>query len=128
MPRLKIFYILALMILGALLVFTIFRPMATGGEYSEVQRESLLRAQDKWIVQFDLLNLEGKEQKYTIQVSIDDGKPYKEDVLLGYGGMFTFIRRIPFHEIKGEKGKATFIIYKEGETTPFEEIDYFLVK
>ena len=126
MSRLKIIYILSLVVLGVLLVFTVFRPMATGTEYSEVQRESLLKTDNGWIIQFNLINCEGREQKYTIFVSVDDGKPYKEEVLLKEGRKFTFVRRINSNELSGEESKATFTVYKEGEATPFEEITYFL--
>ena len=126
MFKLRIIYIVSLVILGVLLVFTVFRPMATGMEYSEVQRGSLLKTGDGWIIQFNLVNREGKQQKYNILVSIDDGKPYKTEALLKHDRIFTFIRRIPSHELSSETGKATFTIYKEGETTPFEEVIYYL--
>ncbi len=126
MSRFRIFYILTLALLGVLLVFTVFRPMATGAEYSEVKRKSLLKTEDGWVIQYDLINREDKEQNYTIRLSVDGGKPYQEDVQLRDGRIFTFIRRISPHELSGEEGEVSFTIYKEGETTPFEEAVYYL--
>ena len=126
MSKFRILYILTLALLGVLLVFTIFRPMATGGEYSEVKRKSLLRTEDGWVIQYDLINRGGEEQNYTIYLSVDGGKPYQEDVQLQDGRIFTFIRRISPHELSGEEGEVNVTIYMEGETVPFEEAVYYL--
>ena len=126
MSRLRIFYILSLLLLGVLLVFTVFRPMVSGGEYSEVKRKSLLRNENGWVIQYDLINQESKEQNYTIYFSVDGGKPYQEDVLLRDGKIFTFIGRISPHELNGEEGEVNVTIYKEGETAPFEDAVYYL--
>jgi len=124
--KLRLFYILSLVILGVLAVFTIFRPMVTGGGYSETQRESLLKTEDGWVIQYDLINCEEKEQNYVICLTIDGGKPYEEDVMLRAGKRFTFIRRVSPHEFSGEKGEVKITIYQEGEVTPFEEATYYL--
>lgn len=124
--KLRIFYTLSLVILGVLLASTVFHPLAAGGGYSEVQREGLIEAEDGWIIQFDLINCEGREQYYTIRVVVNDGKPYEEDVLLIHDRKFRFVRRIPSHELNGEQNKVAFAIYKEGEDTPFEQATYYL--
>jgi len=123
MPRLRIFYIVSLVLLGALIAFTVFKPMATGGEYSEVQREQLLRAEDQWIIQFDIMNYEGRDINYTIEVSIDD-KLYKHPVLIPDGRMFTYIHHIYPDSIIG--GDVGFAVYKEGDDIPLEEMTYHL--
>ncbi|MFC2017624.1 hypothetical protein ACFLUD_04355 [Chloroflexota bacterium] len=126
MSKPRILYILSLVILGVLLVFTVFKPMATGGEFSEVQRESLLETEEGWIIQFDLVNHEWKDQRYTIGVSVNEGKPYRESLLLRDGRTYTFVRRINSYELSGDKDKVIFAIYKEGEDTPFEQATYYL--
>jgi len=123
MPRLRIVYVVLLVILGVLVVFTVFKPMATGGKYSEVQREQLLQAKDEWIIQFDIINHEGKDTNYTINVLVD-GKPYKESVLIRDGGMFTYIHHIRRDMLSA--GEVSFAIHKEGEATPFEQAIYHL--
>lgn len=123
MSRLRIAYIVALMVLGVLVVFTVFHPMATGGEYSEVQREQLLQAEDEWIIQFNIINHEGKDTNYTINVLVD-GKRYNEEVRIPDGRIFTYIHHIPSDRVTD--GEVSFVIYKEGESSPFEQVTYHL--
>ena len=52
MSMVRVFYILSLVILAVLIAFTVFRPMASGDKYSEVQKEQLLETESKWIIQF----------------------------------------------------------------------------
>ena len=122
MTRLRIIYIASLIILGVLLVFTM--PLMTSGEkFSEVQRVQLLEAEDRWIVQFDIINKEGKDTNYTINVSID-GKLYTDKVLITDGGAFSYIYDIYADELT--EGEVTFAVYKEGESEPIERITYYL--
>lgn len=122
MTRLRIIYIASLVILGVLLVFT-FRPMTSGEKFSEVGRVQLLEIEDGWIVEFDIINREGKDTDYTINVSID-GKLYTERVWIVDGGVFTYIYHIFRHKLKG--GDASFTVYKEGEPDPIEQVTYYL--
>ena len=72
MSKLRIIHIASLVILGILLVFTVFRPIATGGKYSEVSRGQLLQTEAEYIIQFDIINREGEAKKYTIKAVVDD--------------------------------------------------------
>jgi len=123
MSRLKIVYIASLVILGVLIAFTVFRPMAVGGEYSTVQRAQLLETEDQWIIQFDIINHEGEDKNYTITVLVD-GKQYNESVLIPDGRMFTYIHHVYPDRITD--GDVRFTVYKEGEATPLEEATYHL--
>ena len=123
MPKLRIIYIASLVILGVLVVFTVFRPMATGGEYSEVQGTQLLEREDQWIVEFDIINREGKDTSYIIEV-LSDGKLYTESVLLRDGKMFTYIHH--FYPDGLTDNEVRFTVYKDGEATPVEQATYFL--
>jgi len=123
MPKLRIIYIVSLVILGVLVAFTVFRPMATGEEYSEVQRAQLLEREDQWIIEFDIINREGKDMSYTIRV-LADGKQYTESVLVRDGGMFTYIHH--FYPERLTKKEVSFAVYREGESTPIEQATYYL--
>ena len=72
MSRFRIFYIASLLILGGLLVFTIFLPMASREGHSEVHQESLLETEEGWIIRCDLINNEGAEQNYTFRLTARD--------------------------------------------------------
>ncbi len=123
MSKLRIVFIISLMILGVLVVFTIFRPMATSQKYSEVQRAQLLQAEDEWIIQFDIINNEGKDTSYDIEVSLDNGL-YREHILIPDDGMFTYIHRIPYNTTGNSD--ITFAIYKDGEVEPLKQATYYL--
>ncbi|MBI3041027.1 MAG: hypothetical protein HYY80_05205 [Chloroflexi bacterium] len=123
MSKLRISHIASLVILGILLVFTVFRPIATGGKYSEVSREQLLQTEAEYIIQFDIINREGEAKKYTIKAVVDDYR-YSEDVIIPDGRKFTYIHHIYPGRITA--GNISFTIAKEGEDSPFEQITYHL--
>jgi len=121
--KFRIIYIASLVILGALIAFTVFQPMAGGERYSEVQRAQLLEREDQWIIEFDIINREGEDTDYTIEV-ITDGEQYTESVLVRDGGVFTYIHH--FYPERLTQNEVSFAVYKEGESTPIEKTTYFL--
>ena len=123
MLKLRVFYGFSLMILALLLVFTVFKPMAAGGKFSEVARESLLETADEWIIQFDIVNREDKDTKYNIKVRVGD-RQYSEEFLIQDGGKYSYIHHIPRSLISN--GQVNLAIYKDGEDTPFEQGTYYL--
>lgn len=123
MSKFRIVYIISLLLLGALVVFTVFRPMATGEKYSEVGREHLLQTEDEYIVEFDIMNHEGEDKRYTINTLIN-GKLQSKVFLIRDDRKFTYIYHIYPDQLTG--GDVSFTIYKEGEDSPFEQITYYL--
>lgn len=118
MSKLRIIYIASLVIMGVLIALTVFRPMAIGGAYSEVQKEQLLETESEWIIQFCIINHEGKDQNYTINGLVGETL-YTESILIRDGRTFSYIHHIRPDEITD--GNVRFAIYKEGEATPFEQ-------
>jgi len=123
MSRLRIIFVASLVILGVLLVFTVFRPMTSGEKFSTVARESVIRQEDWWIIQLDIINREGKEMSYIINWSTG-GETYIERVSIKDGRVFTYIHYVYPEAVKG--GKVNLEVYKEGEATPFEQITYHI--
>ncbi len=123
MYKLRIIYNLSLVAVALLIVFTVFQPMAKGDKYSAVSRESLLEAKDEWILQFDIINHEGKETKYTLQVTLA-GNQYGDQFLIQDGGVYTYIHHIR-RDMVGT-GEVSYSIYKEGEAAPVEQATYHL--
>jgi len=123
MSKLRIIYIASLVILGVLIAFTIFRPMVAGEKYSEVQKEQLLEREGEWIIQFVIINHEGRDQKYTINVLVSE-KSYTDTMLIPDGAKSSYTFHIRHNTITD--GDVSFAIYKEGEATPFEQITYYL--
>ena len=56
MLKLRIILVVSFVILGVLLVFTVFRPMTSGENYSTVAQESIIQGENEWIIQFDIIN------------------------------------------------------------------------
>ena len=123
MKKLKIVYVLSLVILAVLLFLAFFHPLVREMEYSEVQRAQLLEKENERIIQFDIVNHEQKDMNYTIVVTVD-GKKYTEDVLIRKGGIFTYIHHIYSERIT--KREVSFVVYKEGESAPIEEVTYYI--
>lgn len=121
--KLRVLYIASVVLLGILLVFTVFRPMVSDREYSEVLQEELLQAEDGWIFQFVILNHEGRDTNYTIN-ALFGGTPYVQEIIIKDGGRFTYTHRVQRSMIS--EAKVSFDIYKEGADTPFEQTTYYL--
>lgn len=122
MSKLRIVYVVSLVILAVLIAFTVFRPMVTGSRYSEVLKEQLLQTESEWIIQFDIINHEGRNQKYTIDIQVID-KSNTDSVLIRDGAKFSYIYHIRRDIITGGD---CFAIYREGEAIPFEQVTYHL--
>lgn len=122
MSKFRIFYILSLVMLGVLLVFTVFRPMVIDKEYSQVQRQ-LLEKEDQWIIELHIFNREGKDTNYTINVLVDE-ELCTESIVIGSGEIFKYIHHIYKDGLK--RGEVSVAVYKEGEDTPFKQVTYYL--
>ncbi len=123
MPRLRIVYILSLVILGVLIAFTVFQPMTVGGEYSEVQRAQLLEREDQWIIELHIFNHEAQDTNYTINVLVDE-ELSTESIRLRPGELFKYIHHIS--RDKRKEREVFVVVYKEGQDSPFEEATYYL--
>ena len=123
MPKLRIVYIVSIVLLGVVLTLTVFRPMILGGEYTEVSRESVIQLDDKWIIEFHIINKEGKDTAYFIIWSTGE-ESYTARVLVPDGRIYTHGRHIYPDTMKN--GKVDLAIYKEGEPTPIEQTTYYI--
>lgn len=124
MLKLRIVYILSLVIVGVLAVLVFFLPMSGGAqEYSEVQREGLLQTENGWILQFDIVNHEGENRSYTIDVSID-GTPSTLSVFIPEGKAFTYVKQV--NQDMVTHGVVNFAIHKEDDDTYLKKATYYL--
>jgi hypothetical protein len=121
--KLKYFYIVSILVLAVLAVVTVFRPIVKGEEYTEVRRDSLLRAGNEWIIQFDILNREGKEQRYCIEAMVS-GKVYVEEILVLNKRTYTYIYHVPRGEVTDDE--VNFAIFRGGEDVPVKKVSYHL--
>ena len=123
MSKLRIVFVISLVILGVLVVFTVFRPMTSGEKFSTVSRESIIEGEDEWIIEFDIINREGEDTRYIINWSTG-GETFSERVLIKDEHKFTHIHHCYPETVK--EGKVHLTVYKEGEETPFEECTYYI--
>jgi hypothetical protein len=124
MLKLRIIYIVSLVILGGLVALTLFRPLVSEDKYSSVSRESIIQGDDQGIIQFNIINREGEDQNYIISISVN-GYSYRQEVLIRNGATFTYIHHI-YPEMVKETGKVSLSVYKEGEASPFEQATYYI--
>lgn len=97
--------------------------MTSGEKFSTVGRESIIQTEDRWIIQIDIINREGKDTNYIIRWS-SGGTSYSEKVSIKDDRTFTYIHYVYPEMVK--EGKVNLEIYKEGETTPFEQATYYV--
>ena len=123
MSKIRIFYVLSLLLLAVLVVFTVFKPMVTGEKYSETERGGLLQTKDGWIIQFDIINHESQDNNYTIKAIVNN-MPSTLVVSVRSQEAFTYIKHIQ-RDMWGD-GVVGLTVYKEGEATPLEQMTYYL--
>ncbi len=124
MSKSSIIFIASLVILGGLLVFTVFRPMAAGEKFSTLTRESIIQGEDEWIIQVSIINREGLDTNYIIEWSTGGETYNSKKVLIKNGRIFTNIHHVYPDTVK--EGKIQLTIYKADEATPFEESTYHI--
>ncbi|MFC1994623.1 hypothetical protein ACFLVD_00570 [Chloroflexota bacterium] len=122
MRKHRLVFVFSLLILGVLLASTVYL-VPQREKFTEVLRGQLLHDEGEWILELDIVNLEGKDTTYTVTVMLD-GKEYGDKVLIADGHSFTYM-----HHISPERmtqGEVSFSVYKEGEVVPFEQATYFV--
>ena len=123
MSKLRIIFVASLLILGVLLVFTLFRPITVGQKFETLTRESIIEKEDEWIIQINIINREGEDTDYIIEWSTGE-ETYSGRVSIESGRTFTNIYHVYPETVK--EGKVYLTIYKEGEPTPFEQSTYYV--
>lgn len=124
MSRLRIIYLVSLVILGALIISIIYVSLQRSEvKLSEVQRSLLVETEDESIIDFQLVNKEGKDMYYTLSISAN-GEPYTSTFLVKDGRVLGFRYHI-YPEMLTE-GQVTFAVYREGESVPIEKTTYYI--
>ena len=123
MSKTRVVYVVSLLALGVLLVLTVFKPMAAGDAYTQVQAVQLLEREDEWVVELNIANQEGQDMEYSIE-AVGGGGSHSQDVTVGAGRVFKFIYHIRKDQVHEEE--VSFAIYRKGEDTPLERVTYYL--
>jgi hypothetical protein len=123
MRKLKIFFLISLVVLGGMVILAFLPPIMTGKGYSEVTRDHIIQQVDGYLLQFDIINNEGQDETYIIKISIDDYN-YTENVTILNGRIFTYGHHIYLEKMVS--GIVSLVILKEGQSNPLAEINYHL--
>lgn len=122
MSRLRLILVLSLIILAGVFIATIYF-IPSGQNHTESKRAQIIEGEDQWILQYDIINHEDRDIKYTISITVDNAV-YKDSVVLKPRKIYTYIRHIYPQEL--EEGKVTFALYEEGKTEPIEQVTYHI--
>ena len=122
MSRLRLIFVLSLVILAGVFILTIFF-IPSGQSYTESRRVQIIGGGDEWILQCDIINDEERDIKYTIFITVDDAV-YKDSTVVKPGKTYTYIHRMYPQQLK--EGKVTFALYEEGKAKPIEQVTYYI--
>ena len=122
MSRLRLVFILSLVILAGVFIATIY---LIPGDYrgEETKRVQVIQGENEWILQYDIINPGERHVSYTIHVTVDD-KDYSDRTVVKAGKTYTYIHRIYRHQLK--EGKVTFTLFEEGKPEPVERVTYYI--
>ena len=124
LPTVKIIYILSLIALGIMMILAFLKPLATGKEYSTVQKEQVTQTEEGWLIKFEVANGEKEQQTYTVEESLDNSKPYRESVTIPGGGTYEYSHHIYREDVAG--GMVNYHIYRNSTPEPVEKLTYHL--
>lgn len=79
--------------------------------------------EDEWIIQWDIINHEGEDKTYIFNRSSGE-KNYTLKVPVPDGRLYKHIYHAYPETVK--EGKVHLTIYQEGESTPVEEVTYYI--
>lgn len=119
----RITHIASLVVLAALLALTVVVPTLRGKDLNETQRAQLLRTDDEWIVQYDILNEGEQDRSYLIEVNVD-GTAYRQEARTAPNGKFVFIQHIRPEQLT--EGVVMLRLFQEGRSEPLDSARYTL--
>jgi len=119
----RITHIASLVVLAALLALTVALPTLRGRELKETQRAQILRSDDEWILQYDILNDGEGPRSYLIEVNVD-GTTYRQEAATTPNGKFIFIHHIRPEQLT--EGVVTLRLFQEGRSEPLDSARYTL--
>ena len=122
MSRLRLIFVLSLVVLAGVFIAIIYF-IPSGQSYVESKRAQIIEGENEWILQYDIINDEERDIKYTIFITVDD-VVYKDSTVVKPGKTYTYIHHIYPQQLK--KGEITFALYEEGKAEPIEQVTYYI--
>ena len=122
MFRLRLLFVLSLVILAGVFIAAIYFIPADDS-YTESKRAQIIERENEWILQYDIINNQEREIKYTIYVTVDN-TAYSDSTVVKPGKTYTYIHHIYPQQLA--EGKVTFALYEEGKVKPVEQVTYYI--
>ena len=89
----------------------------------ESTRVQIIKGENGWTLQDDIINDTGSEKKYTIVVSVDTA--VRRDIAVVQAGKtYTYIYHISPQQLT--EGQVTFALFEEGKEEPVEQTTYYI--
>ena len=122
MSRLRLIFLLSLVILAGVFVFALLH-IPSGESYPETHRVQIIQAESEWILQYDISNNQDRDIEYTLRITID-GAVYTDSTVVQPGKLYTYIHHIYPEQVT--EGKVTCALYEKGKTKPVDQATYYL--
>ncbi len=118
----RIVFIISLIILsGAFISTFFFIPQQQG--YTESERAKIIAGKNELILQYDIVNEQEKDIKYTIFINVDN-VTYTDSVVVKPLKTYNYIHHINRQQL--EEGRVTSALYEEDRSDPIEQISYYI--
>lgn len=122
LSKLRLIFVLSLIILAGVFIATVYFIPSNQGD-DESKRVQIIQGENEWILQYDIINNEERDTKYTIYVTVDDAV-YKDSTMVKPGKRYTYIHHIYPQQLV--KGMVTLALYEEGKAKPVEQATYYI--
>ena len=122
LSKLRLIFVLSLIILAGLFIATVYFIPSSQSD-TESKRVQIIQDENEWILQYDIINNEERDTKYTIYVTVDDAV-YKDSTMVKPGKRYTYIHHIYPQQLV--KGMVILALYEEGKAKPVEQATYYI--
>ena len=122
LSKLRLILVLSLIILAGVFIATVYFIPSSQSD-TESRRVQIIQGENEWILQYDIINNEERDTKYTIYVTVDDAV-YKDSTMVKPGKRYTYIHHIYPQQLV--KGMVTLALYEEGKAKPVEQATYYI--
>jgi hypothetical protein len=125
-PYLNLFYIFSLAVLACLIILSVLHPFQGTRQTDTIQKMQLLRSNDAWIIQLQLVNRQPEDVSYHVQTMIGQ-HTYHGYVTIKKDGVYIYNQPVEIAPAFAGKTLQVLVnIYENEGTAPVESMTYFL--
>ena len=122
MTKLRVLFVVSLLILCGIFIAILYLVPSSGNR-TESKRVQIIKGENGWTLQYDLINSRDTEINYTIIVTVDSAAR-TDKVAVQPGRTYTYTYHIAPDKLA--KGDVTFTLYEGGIAEPIEETTYHI--